>query len=38
MIKGSQKTVKMSEVVEEIVKAIGKENLDFYDPKDPVNE
>jgi len=38
MIKGSQKTVKMSEVVEEMVKAIGKNNLDFYDPKDPVNE
>lgn len=38
MVKGSQKTVKMSQVVEEIVKAIGKENLDFYNPKEPMNE
>ncbi|MCC7431998.1 histidine--tRNA ligase, partial [Candidatus Peregrinibacteria bacterium] len=33
---GTQKTVKMDQVVAEMVKRIGKENLDFYDPKDPV--
>lgn len=38
MIKGSQKTVKMADVVEEMVKRIGASNLDFYDPKEPINE
>lgn len=33
---GTQKTVKMDQVVAEMVKRIGKENLDYYDPKDPV--
>lgn len=35
---GSQKTVKMENVVEEVIKRIGEKNLDFYNPKDPVNE
>ena len=38
MIKGSQKTVKMSDVVSEIVSRVGKNDLDFYDPKDPIND
>lgn len=38
MIKGSQKTVKMADVVSEIVSRVGKNDLDFYDPNDPVNE
>ncbi len=37
MIKGSQRTVKMSEVVDEIIKSVGKENLDFYNPQDPID-
>lgn len=35
---GTQKTVKMENVVEEVIKRIGEKNLDFYNPKDPVNE
>ncbi len=33
---GTQVTVPFSKVVEEVVKRIGKENLDVYDPKDPI--
>jgi len=38
MTLGTQTTVKMNRVVEEVIKRIGQKNLDFYDPKDPVNE
>lgn len=38
MVKGSQKTVKMSEVVPEIVKRIGPAELDSYNPKDPIDD
>jgi histidyl-tRNA synthetase len=33
---GTQKTVKMNQVVGELIKRIGKENLDYYNPQDPV--
>ncbi len=38
MTVGTQTTVKMERVVEEIIKRIGEKNLDFYNPKDPINE
>lgn len=38
MTVGSQTTVKMDKVVEEMIKRIGQKNLDFYDPKDPMND
>jgi histidyl-tRNA synthetase len=38
MTVGTQTTVKMDRVVDEIIKRIGQKNLDFYNPKDPVNE
>jgi histidyl-tRNA synthetase len=33
---GTQTTVPFSKVEEEVVKRIGKDNLDYYDPKDPI--
>lgn len=38
MTVGSQTTVKMDIVVEEVIKRIGQKNLDYYNPKDPVND
>jgi hypothetical protein len=33
---GTQVTVPFANVVDEVVKRIGKENLDIYNPKDPI--
>ncbi len=38
MTLGTQTTVKMDRVVPEIIKRIGEKNLDFYNPKDPMND
>ncbi len=38
MTVGTQKTVKMEKVVDEVIKRIGIKNLDYYNPKEPANE